>query len=294
MGKLSPYARKEWQRKHSTSKEMRWLSKGIDAAFKGAGSIGKSAPKTMQNAQETQQQLPTEIEGASVLIGFLAFLVLYSKMGTILAVLFGIVAAIVSLFVLSVVYGGMTGKKERKLKEETAKKEYNQWVAAPHYEPNPEWMGDMVLINNRQNARLVAPQLAKQIRDSGKILESTTEPETFFTRYDFCVSRLKLLKECQRYGVSSENTNEALRQMLTLSYRDDVVGQMIQRTQAKYRSKIESLKTAKAKQNWAEKFHQAFEPYLPYMTDNQKTVLGEASAALYSLAEIPGEKGSVE
>lgn len=37
MGKLSPYARKEWQRKHSTSKEMRWLNKGIDAAFKGAG-----------------------------------------------------------------------------------------------------------------------------------------------------------------------------------------------------------------------------------------------------------------
>lgn len=110
--KLSPYGRKEWHRKHSTSKEMRWLNKGIDAAFKEAGSIGKSAPKTMQNAQETQQQLPTEVEGASALIGFLAFLVLYSKMGTILAVLFGIVAAIVSLFVLSVVYGGMTGKKK--------------------------------------------------------------------------------------------------------------------------------------------------------------------------------------
>lgn len=34
----SPYARKEWLRKHSTSKEMRWLNNGIDAAVKGIGS----------------------------------------------------------------------------------------------------------------------------------------------------------------------------------------------------------------------------------------------------------------
>ena len=38
----SPYARKEWLRKHSTSKEMRWLNNGIDAAVKGIGSGRKS------------------------------------------------------------------------------------------------------------------------------------------------------------------------------------------------------------------------------------------------------------
>ena len=282
--KLSPYGRKEWHRKHSTSKEMRWLNKGIDAAFKEAGSIGKSAPKTMQNAQETQQQLPTEVEGASALIGFLAFLVLYSKMGTILAVLFGIVAAIVSLFVLSVVYGGMTGKKERKLKEETAKKEYNQWVADPHYEPNPEWMGDMDLVDSRANARILAPQFLKQAQESAKILQTTTEPATFFTRYDFCVGRLMELEKCKKYCAPVSATAD-LKKYRSLSFRDDAVKEIIHRTEEKYRAKIEGLKTAKAKQNWAEKYHQAFEPYLPYMTDGQKSELGEASAYLFDLAQ---------
>ena len=46
----SPYARKEWLRKHSTSKEMRWLNNGIDAAVKGVGSGRKSiqAPGSTQ------------------------------------------------------------------------------------------------------------------------------------------------------------------------------------------------------------------------------------------------------
>ena len=46
----SPYARKEWLRKHSTSKEMRWLNNGIDAAVKGIGSGRKSiqAPRSTQ------------------------------------------------------------------------------------------------------------------------------------------------------------------------------------------------------------------------------------------------------
>lgn len=46
----SPYARKEWLRKHSTSKEMRWLNNGIDAAVKGIGSGRKSiqAPGSTQ------------------------------------------------------------------------------------------------------------------------------------------------------------------------------------------------------------------------------------------------------
>ena len=46
----SPYARKEWLRKHSTSKEMRWLNNGIDATVKGIGSGRKSiqAPRSTQ------------------------------------------------------------------------------------------------------------------------------------------------------------------------------------------------------------------------------------------------------
>lgn len=212
--------------------------------------------------------------------------------GTLLLVLFFFFAIpFFAMALIFTVFNTITRPKTKCNTEQNCVTEEASEVNEPVqlYVPNSEWMGDMSLINSRQNAQLIAPQLVKQIRDSGKILESTTELETFFTRYDFCIGRLKLLKECQKYGVPSENTNEALRQMLTLTYRDDVVCQMIRRAQEKYRAKIESLKTIKAKKNWADKFHLAFEPYLFCMSDAQKSALGEASAELYSLTEVPGD-----
>lgn len=81
------------------------------------------------------------------------------------------------------------------------------------------------------------------------------------------------------------STTDDLKKYRSLSFRDDAVKEIIHRTEEKYQAKIESLKTAKAKQNWAEKYYQEFEPYLPYMTDGQKSELGEASAYLFDLAQ---------
>ena len=152
------------------------------------------------------------------------------------------------------------------------------------YSPNPEWMGQTGLVDSRANARVLAPQFLKQAQESAKILQTTTEPDTFFTRYDFCVGRLMELEECKKYGAPVSATAD-LKKYRSLSFRDDVVKEIIHRTEEKYQAKIEGLKTAKAKQNWAEKYHQAFEPYLPYMTDGQKSELGEASAYLFDLAQ---------
>lgn len=154
----------------------------------------------------------------------------------------------------------------------------------PKYSPNPEWMGQMDLIDSRTNAKILAPQFLKQAKESAKILSSTTDPSVFFPRYDFCVGRLMQLEECKKYGMEV-TTTASLEKYLDLAFRDGAVGEIIQRTQAKYRDKIESLKSPKAKQNWATKYHQAFEPYLPYMSDAAKSALGEASAELYTLAE---------
>lgn len=152
------------------------------------------------------------------------------------------------------------------------------------YSPNPEWMGQTGLVDSRANARVLAPQFLKQAQESAKILQTTTEPDTFFTRYDFCVGRLMELEECKKYGAPVSATAD-LKKYRSLSFRDDAVKEIIHRTEEKYQAKIEGLKTAKAKQNWAEKYHQAFEPYLPYMTDGQKSELGEASAYLFDLAQ---------
>jgi hypothetical protein len=151
------------------------------------------------------------------------------------------------------------------------------------YSPNPEWMGQMDLVNSRANARILAPQLLKQAQDCARILSSTTEPSTFFMRYDFCVGRLMMLEDCKKYGVNAATT-DSLNKYTDLDFRDGAIEEFIHRTQIKYSNKILTLKTSKAKENWAAKYHQAFEPYLPYMSDRQKTALGEASAELFELA----------
>lgn len=119
---------------------------------------------------------------------------------------------------------------------------------------------------------------------SAKILQTTTEPATFFTRYDFCVGRLIELEKCKRYGVPVSTTSD-LTKYRSIAFRDEAVNEIIHRTADKYRTKIESLKTQKAKKNWAEKYQQAFEPYLPYISDKQKTVLEKVSAGLSALAD---------
>ena len=151
------------------------------------------------------------------------------------------------------------------------------------YSPNPEWMGQMDLVNTRANARILAPQLLKQAQDCARILSSTTEPSTFFMRYDFCVGRLMMLEDCKKYGVNAATT-DSLNKYTDLDFRDGAIEELIHRTQIKYSNKILTLKTSKAKENWAAKYHQAFEPYLSYMSDRQKTALGEASADLFELA----------
>ena len=121
------------------------------------------------------------------------------------------------------------------------------------YSPNPEWMGQMDLVNSRANARILAPQLLKQAQDCARILSSTTEPSTFFMRYDFCVGRLMMLEDCKKYGVNAATT-DSLNKYTDLDFRDGAIEELIHRTQIKYSNKILTLKTSKAKENWAAKY----------------------------------------
>lgn len=284
MGKLQGYDRKNYMR-HRTTKQQRMVNKGIDMVFKGASAVGKASSKTPSSSQEAQAQLPTVVVCSSVLVGLFAFLICYSKVGIIIALVFGFIAFFVGLFVLAGVYGGVTGARERKAEMKSEEHEAEPHLIKAEYNPNPEWMGQMGLVDSRTNAQILAPQFMKQVLESAKILQTTTEPGTFFTRYDFCVGRLMELEECKKYGVSVSTTQD-LKKYRSMDFREEAVEEIICRTQGKYRDKIESLKTQKAKQNWATKYHRAFEPYLSYMSDNAKTKLGECSAELYALTEI--------
>ena len=197
-----------------------------------------------------------------------------------LFVVSGVVVFWVALSIFSMIHGTAKGIKDGYLQGDAEDSDDAKQI----YTPNPEWMGEMDLVDSRKNAKILAPQFLKQARESARILETTTDPATFFMRYDFCVGRLLELEKCKRYGAPVSATAD-LKKYQNPVFREAAVNEIIHRTAEKYSVKIRSLKTTKAKKGWAEKYHQAFVPFLQYMSDAQKTELGEASAELFALAE---------
>ena len=152
---------------------------------------------------------------------------------------------------------------------------------------NPEWLGDYVEINDKLTAQMLSPQLIKQLNDSVKILNTTTNPEVFFQRYDFCIGRLSILRECEPYVSykSGESPTTAYHRFKHQEHFDKATVSLIHRVERKYTAKIESLKTKKAKLNWAGKFYDEFIPYLGIMGVQSQTEAGEISAKMYELAD---------
>ena len=287
--KLSPYGRKDWLRKRSGNKT---VHRGVDAAFRGVGAAVSSAAKVQTPDSTFEERQRANLTGKQLLIACTvgSILPLMALLGVdeIVDEIDGVFLAVLVFFFLIPFLVMVLIFKIFNLitRPHTA-----QPLAAPQeeteesvYSPNPEWMGQTDLVNSRQNAKILAPQFLKQAQESAKILQTTTEPATFFTRYDFCVGRLIELEKCKRYGAPVSTTSD-LNKYRSIVFRDEAVNEIIHRTADKYRTKIESLKTQKAKKNWAEKYQQAFEPYLPYISDKQKTVLEKVSAGLFALAD---------
>lgn len=287
--KLSPYGRKDWLRKRSGNKT---VHRGVDAAFRGIGAAVGSAAKVQTPDSTFEERQRASLTGKQLLIAcavgsilpLMALLgvdeIVDEIDGVFLAVLvfFFLIPFLVMVLIFTIfnlITRPHTAQPLAAPQEETEESVYS---------PNPEWMGQTDLVNSRQNAKILAPQFLKQAQESAKILQTTTEPATFFTRYDFCVGRLIELEKCKRYGVPVSTTSD-LTKYRSIAFRDEAVNEVIHRTADKYRTKIESLKTQKAKKNWAEKYQQAFEPYLPYISDKQKTVLEKVSAGLFALAD---------
>lgn len=283
--KLSPYGRKDWLRKRSGNKT---VHRGVDAAFRGIGAAVGSAAKVQTPDSTFEERQRANLTGKQLLIAcavgsilpLMALLGVDEIDGVFLAVLvfFFLIPFLVMVLIFKIfnlITRPHTAQPLAAPQEETEESVYS---------PNPEWMGQTDLVNSRQNAKILAPQFLRQAQESAKILQTTTEPATFFTRYDFCVGRLIELEKCKRYGAPVSMTSD-LNKYRSIAFRDEAVNEIIHRTADKYRTKIESLKTQKAKKNWAEKYQQAFEPYLPYISDKQKTVLEKVSAGLFALAD---------
>lgn len=143
--------------------------------------------------------------------------------------------------------------------------------AAPDdlYQPNPMWELVNIPVTNRKQAMTLAPQMLKQAKETAEILNGTANPETFFQRYDFLIGRLKIMKTCKQYGVTftGEDPVITLAQLSRKSFRNKCGCHMIDRCFEKTNEKMASLKTAKGKQNAAERFNESFNPYWPCMSE---------------------------
>ena len=264
----SPYARKEYLR-HRTDKQQRIVNRSVDIAFKSVA--GKSASKKhpeqydpdawKRTALTAKQLCAASIVGAIMPVLALGSLQKGGFSGTFLLVEFFFFA--IPFFVMVLIF-----------------MLFNSISRASVLQGQEDQSED-------ENAERLTPQLEKQINECETLIHSTTSPQVFFERYDFCVEQLKNLQSLESH--TTIDVESKLHQMESLSQKDIEVMELLQRVKEKYCAKIDSLKTAKAKRNWATRFHQEFEPYVSRMSDITKSKLGEYSAELCVLAGMDGE-----
>ncbi|WP_132995782.1 hypothetical protein [Sporanaerobacter acetigenes] len=125
---------------------------------------------------------------------------------------------------------------------------------------------DVVIDEYNFNASLYI----KHIDDSVKIINSTKNPDTFFSRYDFLIERLNQLIDISGNVLyTGENPKDYLAELQ--NNKVDLFNSFINRYYEDVLSKINSLKTEKAKVNNANKFYDTLMKYEDYLEDNNKT-----------------------
>lgn len=157
---------------------------------------------------------------------------------------------------------------------------------AERYCPNPTWEAKNITVRSKTDAEFVAPQCLKQVKDSLKIVNTTTNPQTFFERYDFLIGRFKILTECSRYiKFSGEQPNQVLDRLTRMDYYQQAVDTLIDRCYKKYYDKILSLKTAKGKLHAVDQFNEDFRPVAFSMNDKMQSCQTDRAQQLSKLAE---------
>ena len=118
---------------------------------------------------------------------------------------------------------------------------------------------------NKPDAEMNFKIYTKHVEDSIRIINSTTNPLTFFYRFDFAVKRSIDLCYMSKYVKSSESDLIKKTKNLIVS-KQDYIHNMIIRINEKESLKIASLKTEKGKINHAESIKNSFSPYLDEMS----------------------------
>lgn len=104
------------------------------------------------------------------------------------------------------------------------------------------------------------------INESAAIMEKTSNPETFFSRYDFYMEKLALMAERESTGVrgvkfGGESFISKFEKMSSGKLRIETINDFIDRMWADTCQKAEKLKTDNGKQNRYQKFYSDLQQY---------------------------------
>lgn len=115
-------------------------------------------------------------------------------------------------------------------------------------------------------AEMMAPQWLKILVESRDIVNRTTEPDVFFSRYDTVKEKAEQLASISKYvKFKGMKPAEVLRQVT--EQEDAATRDMVLRCFQKAVLNAEKLKTEKGKLGQFEKFQSSLEPYFFRMSD---------------------------
>ena len=115
-------------------------------------------------------------------------------------------------------------------------------------------------------AEMMAPQWMKILVESRDIVNRTTEPDIFFSRYDTVKEKAEQLASISKYvKFKGMKPAEVLRQVT--EQEDAATRDMVLRCFQKAVLNAEKLKTEKGKLGQFEKFQSSLEPYFFRMSD---------------------------
>ena len=123
---------------------------------------------------------------------------------------------------------------------------------------------------DRMNAKI----LMDEFQDSLGIMQKTTNPETFFSRYDLAMERLDGMVELQQKGIKFTCDLPSLKaQALSRETAADTVNVLIDNAYTKQLQKLSTLKTERGRANSNQRWYASFEPYFDKMPVRSRSYL---------------------
>jgi hypothetical protein len=123
---------------------------------------------------------------------------------------------------------------------------------------------------DRMNAKI----FMDEFQDSLNIMQKTTNPETFFSRYDLAMERLDNMLELQQKGIKFTSDLSSLKaQALSQETTADTVNVLIDNAYIKQLQKLSTLKTERGRTNSNQRWYASFEPYFDKMPVRSRSYL---------------------